>query len=259
MKIRNILEEFYSDTDSDISEQELLSIIKTLGLFRAFCSSEGIKRGIIGKNDRSIILHRHIADSMLILKTETFRHNYNRNMKLADFGTGGGFPGLVLSMVLGDPDITLFDSKKRRLDFIHDFLYSVKSLNDNSFFYPVKLKTECCRIEDKNVRDRFCETFDLVTSRAFYPSGVTAELVFPYLKTGQGMYYYYGGRYNEREISSLKKKIENTDLQLLKTESVSSSPGEERKFIIFKKTGNRPGKWPGKIKNIKREWENLNG
>ncbi len=65
------------------------------------------------------IWHRHILDSAQI-----YRHLPHDTASLVDFGSGGGFPGMVLAILAGrskpDIKITLVDSDQRKCAFLRN-------------------------------------------------------------------------------------------------------------------------------------------
>ena len=68
-------------------------------------------------------------------------------------GTGPGFPGLVLAMI-GHKNITLIDSKKKKVDFLNKI---IKKLN-------LKTRTINARLENVKLKP-----FELIVCRAIAP------------------------------------------------------------------------------------------
>ena len=103
---------------------------------------------LVGKSTLSNIWERHIADclqlSLFIPK---------KNLKIFDIGTGGGLPGIPLSIV-GYRNICMIDSVGKKIDFIRD---TIKKLS-------LSAKTEKKRIENLNIGKA-----DLIVSRALAP------------------------------------------------------------------------------------------
>ena len=85
----------------------------------------------IGRSTAEDIWNRHILDSAQLLQ-----YIDNKNIKFADFGTGAGFPGMVLS-ILGLKDIALVEKSFRKSEFLHQ----AKEISDNKIFiYQSKLE-----------------------------------------------------------------------------------------------------------------------
>jgi len=103
------------------------------------------KINLISKNDIPDIWNKHI-----ILCAEVIKYIDNKDIKLVDLGSGGGFPGIILS-ILGMPNVTLIESNSKKTAFLLQASkisnFSVRIIND--------------RIEKQQIE---C---DIITSRAF--------------------------------------------------------------------------------------------
>ena len=102
---------------------------------------------LIGKSTLKNIWERHIADSLQLSFFE------KKNIKIFDLGTGGGLPGIPLS-ILGYQNVFMVDSVGKKIDFIRDI---IKKLS-------LSAKTEKKRIENLNIGKA-----DLIVSRALAP------------------------------------------------------------------------------------------
>ena len=71
---------------------------------------------IVGKSTLKNIWERHIADC---LQLSPFIKK--KNLKIFDLGTGGGLPGIPLS-ILGYQNIFMIDSVGKKIDFIRDVI-----------------------------------------------------------------------------------------------------------------------------------------
>lgn len=114
------------------------------------------------------IWHRHFADSAQLLPLIP-----PAIKSLADFGSGGGFPGLVLAICLQDlrPEvkISLVESDQRKAAFLRDVAGAV----DN----PVQILST--RIEDDATK-REIGAVDLISARALAPLDRLLGLIFPF-------------------------------------------------------------------------------
>lgn len=100
---------------------------------------------LIGKSTISDIWNRHILDSAQIIK-----YIDNPNSKIADFGTGAGFPGIVIS-ILGAKEVHLIEKSVRK----SEFLFKAKIISPNKIFVHQAKLEEMEKIK-----------FDVIVSRA---------------------------------------------------------------------------------------------
>jgi 16S rRNA (guanine527-N7)-methyltransferase len=95
--------------------------------------------------------------------------------RLADLGTGGGVPGLVLAVAWPETDIVLVESSVRRADALRA---------DAEALGLDRVRVLEGRAEEQ-AHDRECrEQFDLVTARSFGPPPVTAEIAAGFVSVG---------------------------------------------------------------------------
>lgn len=91
---------------------------------------------------------KHFYDSLTIAKVV----DLNSYSTLLDFGTGAGFPGMVLKIMYPDLEITLVDSLQKRINFLNEV---IKKLDLKG------IKTIHERIEQLEK-----EHYDIITTRA---------------------------------------------------------------------------------------------
>jgi len=95
---------------------------------------------------------------------------------VADLGTGGGVPGLVLALLWPDAVIVLIESNRRRARFLHEATARL-GVADRVTVLPI-------RAEDAGRLSRYRGRCDVVTARAFGAPAVTAECGAPLLRVG---------------------------------------------------------------------------
>jgi 16S rRNA (guanine527-N7)-methyltransferase len=100
---------------------------------------------------------------------------------LVDVGSGGGFPGLVLAIVLADRPVTLVEANTRKAAFL---VRAAKTLGLDH------VTVASCRSET-HLRDHR-ERFAVATARALAPPTVACELCLPYVRLG-GLFVLYAG------------------------------------------------------------------
>ena len=97
---------------------------------------------------------------------------------LIDVGTGAGFPGMVLKILVPSLKINLLDSLSKRLDWL---LETSGALSAGLYS---GVRTVHARAEEQALVKGFRDSFDLVTARAVAELRLLCELCLPYAKVG---------------------------------------------------------------------------
>ncbi len=118
------------------------------------------KMNLVSNNSLKEAFYRHFLDS-----AQLYQFFYKTNGVVLDFGTGAGFPGLVLS-IMGLSKVHLIDSNKKKCDFLKE---TIKETNTEAFVHN-------CRIEDLPY---LCPSF--IISRALAPTKKLLDLCFNYM------------------------------------------------------------------------------
>lgn len=95
---------------------------------------------------------------------------------VADLGTGGGLPGLVLHSCWPECQLALIDGNRRRTEFLGEV---VEGWGSSALIEVVR-----GRAEELARNDLYRSRFEVVTARSFGPPAVTAECGAPLLVTG---------------------------------------------------------------------------
>ena len=153
---------------------------------------------------------------------------------LADVGSGAGFPGIPLAIMLPDVRITLIDALDKRVKFLNDV---IKALGLNA----VAVHARC---EDAGKNPALREQFDVVTSRAVAALNILCELSLPIVKVGGYMIAYKGPIWQEEAAQA-----ENA-LSLLGGSVECAKPADipgrdwDHKLVYIKKISPTPEKYP---------------
>ncbi len=131
------------------------------------------------KTDDDIII-KHFLDSVLYLKAieeiALPRHAGARNdrrevLKIADAGTGAGFPGIPVKIIRPEMDITLIESSRKKSAFLRHIIRILK-LN--------RINVLNSRVEA--IGKNYEKAFDVIVSRATFKIRDFLKKACPYVK-----------------------------------------------------------------------------
>jgi 16S rRNA (guanine527-N7)-methyltransferase len=125
----------------------------------------------------------HVADSLVALELPEVRGA----RRIADLGSGGGFPGLVLAIALPDARVALVESVGRKVAFLRAAIERLELGNAE----PIKVRAEAW---PEGVGEH-----DLVTARAVAPLTVLVEYAAPLLSVGGSLVAWKGVRDHAEE------------------------------------------------------------
>jgi 16S rRNA (guanine527-N7)-methyltransferase len=158
--------------------------------------------------------------------------------QIIDIGTGAGFPGLPIAIALGDVEVTLLDSTRKKVDFIETLLGDLEIKN---------AVTLTGRVEDTARMPERRELYDVATIRAVAAPSVCAEYALPLLKKG-GLGILYRGEFSEEEERSLVKALKKLGgkIEAIAPLTTPLSKGD-RHYLYVRKIGATPDKFPRSV------------
>lgn len=159
--------------------------------------------------------------------------------KVADIGSGAGFPGIVLAIAFPEAHFSLVESNGKKCRFLHQ---TVEALDLGN--------VSIINARAENLREK--ETFDIAIARAVSDLRVLTELIAPLLKVG-GRFVAMKGRNADEELMLAKHALKEMNLSL-EQEDTFELPEEmgERKNLLFVKTKKNSRKYPRDYAEIKR-------
>ena len=226
--------ETLSSLGLNLSENKKKLFDKYVELFREYNSHTNL----VSKNDNEFLFEKHIFDSLAF---NLFVKKYNIPINIMDIGTGGGFPGIPLSMIYENTKIYAVDSTEKKINFIKE----VKAKLNIENLEPIVSRIEELPVDLKSV-------FDVVTSRALGALPLLLEYAIPYLKTG-GYFVAYKSLDSENELLNAKNAMTVLKVQHIDTieYTLPLTQNFSRKLLIFKKTSETPSVYPRKFGIIK--------
>lgn len=113
----------------------------------------------------------HMLDCAALLKFVAFQEGNT----LIDVGTGAGFPGLALKILVPTLEITLLDSLNKRVDWLNEVIETLGLTGITAIH---------ARAEEQALVKGYRDHFDFVSARAVADLRLLSELCLPYAKVG---------------------------------------------------------------------------
>ena len=190
--------------------------IKNLELFQSFVLEYNDKFNLISKSSTAYIWSRHIVDSLqlinLIRKEDKF---------LYDFGSGAGFPGVVLAIacknIYPNINIKLIESISKKASFL-DYINKKMDLN---------VEVIHDRIENITLPKA-----DIITSRALGSLEKLLGYAYPFCSNKTKLIFPKGKKWSE-EVDEAQKKWS------FKYKTIKSITSEEGRILYIEKVGRK--------------------
>lgn len=176
----------------------------------------------------SVAVDAHVADALVALELGEVRSA----RRVADLGSGAGFPGLVLAAARPDAEIALVESNRRKCEFLERA--AAKMGLANVVVIPERAESW---VEGRGTRD-------LVTARALAPLPVLVEYAAPLLAAGGALVAWKGARDAAEEADGAAAAAA-TGLELAEVRPVRPWPAAERLHLhLYMKVGLTPNRFP---------------
>jgi 16S rRNA (guanine527-N7)-methyltransferase len=170
----------------------------------------------------------HLADSLVALEVDPI----GSARRIADIGTGAGFPGLALAVALPRSEVWLVESQTKKCQFLRRTIAAAG-------------------IDNALVVERRAEEWpeglgahDAVLARALAPAAVVLEYAAPLLARGGVLVDWRGRRDTEQEQAALAAAGQ-LGLQLVEIRSVHPFEGaRDHHLHVYSKVGETPDRFP---------------
>jgi 16S rRNA (guanine527-N7)-methyltransferase len=162
--------------------------IDKLNIYKDFLILSNKELNLIGKTTENNIYYRHFLDSAQIYNI------INKKLDIVDLGSGAGFPGLIIKLLMEDEKIDgkliLIEKSNKK----SNFLLNISNLLN------LKIKIFSEKLEDYNFNNQ-----SSVVSRAFKSTLDTLNLLFKNMSKIEEIVLLKGKTY-QQEIDDAKKK-----------------------------------------------------
>lgn len=182
------------------AEQIAGSSIETLRRFTQDLGMRGELLGLIGPLEAPRLWTRHVLNSALLAPL------LKAGANVADIGTGGGMPGLVLAIARPNVTFRLIEPMERRCSWLNEQIETLGLTN-----------VQVLRGRAEEYHDAF--EVDVVTARAVTGLRKLIPLSVPLLKN-HGELLFLKGANVENEIEAARKQISKFKLKDIATETL---------------------------------------
>ncbi len=232
MNIKEFIEEL-KRINIEINEKQLEQLNKYYELLCIWNEKINLTR-IVKKED---VYLKHFYDSA----TLNYIIELNNIENICDFGTGAGFPGIVIKILFPKIHITLVDSLNKRINFLNEVIKELDLKN---------IEAVHSRIEDYAKENR--EKYDLVVARAVASLNILLEYSAPIIKINKN---FVAMKANiDEELENCKNAMQKLSLELVdRKEFILPKEESKRNLLLFKKKKATEKKYPRSSSEIKKK------
>ncbi|WP_442956501.1 16S rRNA (guanine(527)-N(7))-methyltransferase RsmG [Paenibacillus sp. YIM B09110] len=191
------------------------------------------KMNLTGITERDAVYEKHFYDSASL----SFFVNIDKVERIADIGSGAGFPSIPLKICFPHLKVTIVDSLNKRIQFLN-FLVEQLGVSDVSCVHG--------RAEDIAKLPEHRDSYDLVTARAVARLNVLNEFCLPFVRKS-GLFAAMKGSQSEEEVREASFSLRELKAKI-KAQHQLQLPNEqsERHIVIIEKLDATPRKYPRK-------------
>ncbi len=187
---------------------------------------------IVGYQEAQV---KHFLDSISVISALTKEEMNRADFSIIDIGTGAGFPGLPLKILLAEPRLVLVDSTAKKVAFLRCVTRELGLDN---------VEIVCGRAEEIAHLPLYRQRFDLALSRAVASLPVLAELALPFCRIGGKFVAQKKGEV-EQEMKKADKAIKTLGGKLGQVKRIELEQlSDERYLVIIDKIYPTPEKYP---------------
>lgn len=221
------LYELCKNNEIDLSDKQL----EQFQIFYDYMIEMNQVMNLTSITEEDEVILKHFYDSMSVVK----HYDFNQGEYVIDVGTGAGFPGIPLAILLPGIQFTLMDSLNKRITFLKNVVEKCGLKN-----------VECIhsRAEELAKNEKYREKYDICVSRAVANLSILLEYCIPFIKKG-GKFISYKSISSEEELSA-SKNAQNKLCCKLKNNISFELPDTDNKrnFLIFEKFDLTASKYP---------------
>ncbi len=241
-KMALIKEEFLAAAREMLPEFATDELADKLSLLASHLADVGSRMNLTAITEPTAVVWLHLIDSLYAARVLSGVMGSIPSLKIADVGSGGGFPALPVAAALPNLQVTAIDSTEKKCNYI---------LGAAEVMGLANVSAEAVRAEEF-ARTDARESFGAVTARAVARLNVLMELCLPLVGIG-GLFISMKGaaaKDEEAEAEAAAKKLG----AVLYDRITYTLPGyaDERTILVYRKIRNTPAEFPRQYSKISK-------
>lgn len=215
-------------------EEELLT---KYAKFIEFLRQRTREANLTGIRDPNDIAVNVIGDALAPLQDAPYDFLEEPPEEMLDVGSGAGIPGFVYAIYWPETEVSLLESQKKRIEFLHDAIETLELEN---------VKVIEGRAESHAHELEWRERFDIVTCRALAPLPISLELCLPFLML-HGYFLTFKGKDSSKEVKEAEFALNKLGGGDIDTRAYTPGPNAPKRHALWsRKTGLTPDRFPRK-------------
>lgn len=222
-----IYEQFQTYNITLVDEQ-----VKKFHLYYELLIDWNKKINLTAITEYSEVVKKHFLDSCLLLKE--YNQTIFKKKSIIDVGTGAGFPGIPLAILLPDTSFTLMDSLNKRIEFLKIVVEKL-GLTNVTLYHG--------RAEDFGKDKDFREKYDYCVSRAVAGLPLLLEYCSPFI-IKNGSLLLYKSKKVSQEIDEASNALTLLNCCVSQNILLVEEEDFERYLLQIDKVDNTPDNYP---------------
>ncbi len=216
------------DLERVYKEQICLEFQEKFELYRAMILEYNQRYNLTTILEEKDMYYKHFLDSAAGVEY------FKKEARVAEIGSGAGFPSIVLKILRDDLSFDLFESVGKKCEFL-------QAVVDKFGFKGMHIYN--IRAEDAARDKKFRENYDHATARAVARMNTLSEYCLPFVKVGGSFIAYKSGDITEIEEAESAYKELGAKCEKVLPYSLPENYGE-RVIAVVKKVKPTPNRYP---------------
>jgi 16S rRNA (guanine527-N7)-methyltransferase len=205
----------FLENELNIADEKIIDKFK---MYNEYLMEWNSKINLVSRKTASI--ESHILNSIFFLK----EYRFKKDISIVDIGTGGGFPGIPLKILMNDLKIVCVDSIQKKIKALEDIIIKLGLQN---------VKAICGRAEEISKKKEYSHKFDIVIAKSVSTLGNLYNWTNDLVKKNGDMVFIKGGDINSEllELKTMYKRIIYRKIDF----TFDNSYGiEDKKIVLIK-------------------------